>query len=128
MELDKDLQARQEARCLALQAQKAQESLRKFPQSKLDVITKAVADAFYAASRELAALAVEETGFGNVEDKITKNQFASKTVYENIEGMKTVGVLKENPEEKLWEIGVPVESSPPLCPAPIPHPLFVIRH
>jgi len=108
MELDKDLQARQEARCLALQAEKAQAALGKFPQSKLDAITKAVADAFYAASAELAAMAVEETGFGNVQDKVTKNQFASKTVYANMEGMKTVGVLKENHTEKLWEIGVPV--------------------
>jgi acyl-CoA reductase-like NAD-dependent aldehyde dehydrogenase len=108
MELDKDLQARQEARCLALQARKAQDILRKFSQDRLDAITKAVADAFYAASAELAQLAVEETGFGNVQDKITKNQFASKTVYENMEGMKTVGVLKEKTEEKLWEIGVPV--------------------
>ena len=108
MELDKDLQARQEARSLALQAQKAQAVLGKFPQSKLDTIVKAVADAFYAASKELAELAVQETGFGNVQDKITKNQFASKTVYENIRDMKTVGVLKEKPQEKLWEIGVPV--------------------
>ena len=108
MELDKDLQARQEARSLALQAQKAQAVLGKFPQSKLDTIVKAVADAFYAASKELAELAVQETGFGNVQDKITKNQFASKTVYENIRDMKTVGILKEKPQEKLWEIGVPV--------------------
>ena len=92
MELDKDLQARQEARELALRAQKAQAILGKFPQSKLDEIVKAVADAFYNASRELAEMAAQETGFGNVSDKITKNQFASNTVYENIKDMKTVGV------------------------------------
>jgi acyl-CoA reductase-like NAD-dependent aldehyde dehydrogenase len=51
-------------------------------------------------------MAVEETGFGNVEDKITKNQFASRDVLQAIRSMKTVGVLKENPG--LWEIGVPV--------------------
>ena len=108
MELDRDLQARQEARELALQAEKAQAILGKFPQSKLDAMVKAVADAFYTASRELAELAVQETGFGNASDKIIKNQFASKTVYETIKDMKTVGVLKESPREKLWEIGVPV--------------------
>ena len=108
MELDKDLQARQEARELALQAQKAQAVLGKFPQSKLDEIVRSVADAFYVSSKELAEMAVQETGFGNVPDKIIKNQFASKTVYENIKDMKTVGVLKESPQEKLWEIGVPV--------------------
>ena len=108
MELDKDLQARQEARLLAGQAELAQKQLAGFSQEKLDAITEAVAKAFYDSALELAELAVRETGFGNVEDKITKNQFASRTVCDAIRGMKTVGVLKESPEEKLWEIGVPV--------------------
>ena len=108
MELDKDLQARQEARLLAGQAELAQKQLAGFSQEKLDAITEAVAKAFYDSALELAELAVRETGFGNVEDKINKNQFASRTVCDAIRGMKTVGVLKESPEEKLWEIGVPV--------------------
>ena len=108
MELDKDLQARQEARRLARQAEKAQAELAKMSQEQLDRIVEAVAKAFCACASELAELAVRETGFGNVEDKITKNEFASKTVLASIRNMKTVGVLNENPEEKLWEVGVPV--------------------
>ncbi|HBK25455.1 MAG TPA: acetaldehyde dehydrogenase, partial [Clostridiales bacterium] len=49
-----------------------------------------------------------ETGFGNAEDKTTKNLFASQGVAEAVRGMKTVGLLREVPEKKLWEIGVPV--------------------
>ena len=56
----------------------------------------------------LADLAVRETGFGNVEDKIIKNRFASESVVEAVRGMKTVGILREVPGKKLWEIGVPV--------------------
>ena len=108
MELDKDLQARQEARCLAKQAELAQKQLARMSQQQLDNITEAVAAAFEKASIELAELAVRETGFGNAEDKTVKNQFASRTVLENIRPMKTVGVLKEDPGEKLWEVGVPV--------------------
>ena len=108
MELDKDLQARQEARELAKKAQTAQAALARMPQEKLDAIVEAVAKEFYAASLELAELAVRETGFGNTEDKITKNQFASRSVCDAVRDMKTVGVLKESPGEKLWEIGVPV--------------------
>ena len=93
---------------MAGQAELAQKQLAGFSQEKLDAITEAVAKAFYDSALELAELAVRETGFGNVEDKITKNQFASRTVCDAIRGMKTVGVLKESPEEKLWEIGVPV--------------------
>ena len=106
MQLDKDLQAKQEARNLAKQAELAQAALFGFSQEKLDAITRSVAEAFAAASAELAQMAVEETGFGNVNDKITKNQFASKTVLEAICPMKTVGILKEEPG--LWEVGVPV--------------------
>ena len=108
MELDKDLQARQEARCLAAKAQIAQKTLAAMPQGKLDAICQSVAAVFSAAAVELAELAVRETGFGNVEDKITKNRFASDRVWEAIRPMKTVGVLNKDPEDKLWQIGVPV--------------------
>ena len=108
MDFDKDLSARQEARLLCRQAQQAQQKLRTMSQSQLDTITEAIAKAFSNASAELADLAVRETGFGNVEDKMTKNQFASRTVLEAIRDMKTVGILRRHPEKKLWEVGVPV--------------------
>ena len=108
MEFDKDLAARQEARILCAQAEAAQKKLAGMSQQQLDAIVEAVAAEFSAAAVELAELAVRETGFGNPEDKVTKNRFASKTVADAVRGMKTVGVLKENPQEKLWEIGVPV--------------------
>jgi len=104
--MDKDLQARQEARDLCRQAKLAQKELFFFSQEKLDAITAAVAKAFEGAAAELAQMAVEETGFGNVDDKITKNQFASRSVLEAIAPMKTVGIL--NQEQGLWEVGVPV--------------------
>ena len=108
MELDKDLKARQEARCLAQRAENAQKILREMSQQQLDKIVAAIAESFCAHSEELARLAVQETGFGNPEDKAVKNRFASKQVYEAVKDMKTVGVLNRNPREKLWEIGVPV--------------------
>ena len=108
MEFDKDLMARQEARELLRQAEVAQKKLADYSQSQLDAIVKAICDAIYAAAPELADLAVRETGFGNVDDKITKNRFASRRVWEAVKDMKTVGVLKENDGEKLWEVGVPV--------------------
>ena len=120
MELDKDLQARQEARCLAQKAEQAQKQLAEMSQQQLDDITQAVSNAFYDRALELAELAVRETGFGNVEDKITKNQFASRTVWEAVRDMKTVGVLKESPGEKLWEVGVPVGMIAAIVPSTNP--------
>ena len=105
MELDKDLLARQEARALIAAAQSAQTSLAAFSQGQLDAIVEAITAAFSGQAAHLAELAVKETGFGNVADKITKNRFASLTVSQAVRGMKTVGVLSE--KEGLWEIGVP---------------------
>ena len=104
MELDKDLKARQEARCLARQAEEAQKILAQMSQEQLDKIAQAIAEAFYKESSALADMAVRETGFGNAEDKTTKNQFASRRVWEAVRDMKTVGVLSRNQKEKLWEI------------------------
>ena len=108
MEFDKDLAARQEARTLCLQAEAAAKQLRRMSQAQLDTIVEAIAKRFSRSARELAELAVQETGFGNPEDKTIKNQFASDNVLAAIRDMKTVGVLNENTQGKLWEIGVPV--------------------
>lgn len=108
MELDKDLSARQQARLLARQASVAQEALAKLSQEKLDTIVSAVAAAFSAEAEHLAALAVQETGFGNVPDKTIKNRFASEKVAAAIRDMKTVGILNVDEEKKIWEIGVSV--------------------
>lgn len=108
MEQFNDLRARQEARELALRAQEAQKALCEMEQSKLDQIVEAIASAFEKEAEKLAQMAVEETGFGNVPDKIRKNRFAARKVAEAVRGMKTVGVLKKDEGQRLWEIGVPV--------------------
>jgi len=108
MELDKDLAARQEARLLCQQAEKAQATLSQMSQQQLDAIVQAIAQKFSAAAVELAELAVRETGFGNPDDKVVKNRFASETVAAAVRDMKTVGVLNVREKEKLWEVGVPV--------------------
>lgn len=108
MEFDKDLTARQEARTLAKAAREAQHVLADMPQERLDAIVEAIAKAFAKEAAMLADMAVRETGFGNVEDKTTKNLFASEQVAEAVRGMKTVGLLREDREKHLWEIGVPV--------------------
>ena len=120
MELDKDLRSRQEARVLAKQAEKAQKALAACSQEQLDAIVEAVARAFYLEAGALAELAVKETGFGNRADKETKNRFASRDVAEAVRDMKTVGILREHPGGKLWEIGVPVGPIAAIVPSTNP--------
>ena len=107
-EFDEDLLARQEARTLCRRAGQAQQTLETLPQEKLDAIVRAMAAAFEGECASLAKMAVEETGFGNTQDKTEKNRFACQNVLRAIEPMKTVGILREDREKSLWEIGVPV--------------------
>ena len=120
MELDIDLSARQEARELARRAGKAQQALEKMDQAALDAIVRAMAAAFEPECAPLAKMAVEETGFGNTQDKTVKNRFACKTVHAAIADMKTRGILREIPEKRLWEIGVPVGGIAAIVPSTNP--------
>ncbi|UNK16855.1 acetaldehyde dehydrogenase (acetylating) [Paenibacillus sp. N3/727] len=118
--LDKDLRSIQEVRDLIKKAKEAQAQLADMTQEQIDAIVKAVADAGYKHSEKLAKMANEETGFGRWQDKIIKNTFASKHVYESIKDMKTVGVLKEDKVHKVMEVAVPVGVIAGLIPSTNP--------
>ena len=90
---DRDLTSIGEARDRARRAKAAQPSLERLTQQQVDTIVDKMAAAATAEAEPLAALAVQETGFGVVEDKVRKNLFASRTVHEFIRPMKTVGVI-----------------------------------
>lgn len=108
MELDKDLRSRQETRDLVNKAKAAADILAGWDQAQIDRVVKAISDAGLAHARELAEMACAETGFGNVPDKIRKNEFAAGRVYEAIRDQKTVGIIAEHPSEKILDVGVPV--------------------
>lgn len=97
----------QEARSKVSRAYAAFQKYRLFSQQQIDEVVEAMAEAGRANARRLAEMAVEETGYGNVRDKIAKNLLNADLLARTIRGMKTVGVLREVPEEKIVEIGVP---------------------
>ena len=108
MELSKDLRSRQEVRDLVQAAQQAQEQLCRMDQSAIDRIVEAIAKAGADHAEELAQAACRETGFGNATDKKVKNCFAANKVYDAIRHQKTVGILREDKEQKIWDVAVPV--------------------
>lgn len=109
MELkDKDLISVQEARNLLKEAKAAQQELAKMNQQQIDGIVQAISQAGASNAETLAKAAQEETGFGKWQDKVIKNLFASETVYQAIKDEKTIGILREDKEHKVWDIGVPV--------------------
>lgn len=90
---------------------KAHEAVLKFEgytQEQVDTIVAAMALAASEHSLELAHEAVKETGRGVVEDKDTKNRFASESVYHSIKDDKTVGVIGENKVAGSVEIASPL--------------------
>src|SRR5215203_6423252 len=107
LQTDKDLTSISEARALARAAKQAQPILAEFTQEQIDRIVTAMADAVTPHAEALASLAVEETGYGVVADKVQKNLFASRRVYEFIAPMKTVGVVNRIEERKIIEIAEP---------------------
>ena len=77
-------------------------------QEDVDRITRAMALAGQSAHMELARMAVEETGRGIMEDKVTKNIFATEYVYHSIKYDKTVGIIEDNAEEDFMLVAEPV--------------------
>ncbi|MBM3818870.1 MAG: aldehyde dehydrogenase family protein [Acidimicrobiia bacterium] len=104
---DKDLASIAEARALARAARQAQTQLAELSQEQIDGIVAAMADAVTPHAEALATLAVEETGYGVVADKVQKNLFSSHQVYEFIRPMRTVGVVNRIEEKKIVEIAEP---------------------
>ncbi len=104
---DRDLTSIQEARRLAQRAKRVAPLLAELTQEQIDRAVDAMAAASRAKAEEFARLAVEETGYGVVTDKIQKNLFASERVYEFIRPMKTVGVVARHDERKVVEIAEP---------------------
>ena len=89
-------------------AQKALDEFMALNQEQIDTIVKAMTLAGLDKHMELAKMAVEETGRGVYEDKITKNMFATEYVYHSIKNEKTVGVIAENDLEDYEIIAEPV--------------------
>jgi len=118
--MDKDLQSIQEARDLLARAKEAQLAFKSFTQEKVDKVVKAMADAGFTAAEKLAKMAVEETGFGKAADKKLKNEFATKRVWESIKDLKTVGVINDDKEKRIIEIGEPMGVVAALIPSTNP--------
>src|SRR5688572_19876977 len=104
---DKDLASISEARALARAARQAQPLLAELSQEQIDAIVAAMANAVTPQAEALARLAVDETGYGVVADKVQKNLFASCQVYDVIRPMRTVGVVDRIEVNKIIEIAEP---------------------
>ncbi|WP_324177473.1 bifunctional acetaldehyde-CoA/alcohol dehydrogenase [Ligilactobacillus salivarius] len=93
---------------LVEKALKAEQEYSTFSQEQVDKIVAAAALAGSEAALILAHEAVDETGRGVVEDKDTKNRFATENVYNAIKNDKTVGVIEEDKIKGEVKIAAPL--------------------
>ena len=105
---DYDLQSVQEARNLARLGKIATDKLADYTEEQIDKILQNMVRVAEENAVMLAKMAVEETGFGKVEDKTYKNHMASTIVYNYIKDMKCSGIIHEDPVNKMMEVADPV--------------------
>jgi acetaldehyde dehydrogenase (acetylating) len=118
--MDKDLASIQEARDLVAAAHEAWKSWSRATQEQVDRVCAAMAEAGYQASERLGRLAQEETGYGVALHKKLKNEFGSRMVWESIRDVKTVGVIRQDPARRLYEIAWPMGVVAALVPSTNP--------
>jgi len=119
-EFDADLISVQEARTLATAARAAQQKWAQATQVEVDRVCAAMAEAGAAAAQNLAAMAVEETGFGVLEHKTLKNQLCSTILWDTLRDVKTVGVIERDEERRLFRVALPMGVVAALVPSTNP--------
>jgi len=117
---DKDLLSVQEVRELVAAAKKAQQELAGKTQAHVDRIVHSIANAGVRNAQRLAEMAVEETGFGIVDDKVIKNIFASRMVYERVKDLKTIGEVARDDTLSVRTYAVPMGVVAGLIPSTNP--------
>jgi sulfoacetaldehyde dehydrogenase len=95
---------------LVRRARAAQKIFERSTQAQLDEAALAAGWAIMNPehNRELAELAVRDTGLGVVADKITKNHRKTLGLLRDLAGAKSTGVIAERPELGITEIARPV--------------------
>lgn len=93
---------------LIRRARSAQETIEFWPQEKVDLMVSAVGWETYQQAAEIAKLAVEETEMGVYEHKLLKHQKKTLGTLRDLHGVKTIGVIEEDPVKGLIKIAKPV--------------------
>ena len=102
--------AQERVAALVARARAAQRVAEHYDQARVDELVAAAGWALIepGRNRELAELAVLDTGIGNVEDKVRKNHRKTLGLLRDLQGARSVGVIAEDAVKGLVEIARPV--------------------
>lgn len=119
-DLDKDLKAIQQARRLAERCRVAQREFATASAEQVEAVCDAVSRAAFKEARRLAEMANAETGYGVVEHKVVKNEFAARNVWDSIRKATTVGVIERDERRKMVVLAEPMGVVAALTPSTNP--------
>ncbi|HET6375675.1 MAG TPA: aldehyde dehydrogenase family protein, partial [Methylocella sp.] len=100
--------AQTEIQSLIARARSAQAAIESYSQEEADGLATSVGWQVYKSREALAKLAVEEGGFGNVPDKVTKIALRVLGTLADMASIKTCGVIEEDAARGLIKIAKPV--------------------
>lgn len=89
-------------------ARAAASAFRALDQAAVDRVVLAMVVAGLDEAVGLAELAVQETGFGVIEDKVIKNYVATEFLYDYLKDKRSVGVIAEDAEHGIEWVAEPV--------------------
>ena len=89
-------------------ARTAQAAFEHFTQKQVDGIVRDIGKYVYDHARMLSQLACDETGIGNLEDKVLKKQGKSRAIWNSLKGKKSRGVILMDHENNLLHIAKPM--------------------
>ena len=89
-------------------ARGAANALRRLDQEAVDRIVWAMTVAGLEQALELAELAMEETRFGVLEDKVLKNYIATEFLYDYLKDKRSVGVIEEDRGRAIQYVAEPI--------------------
>jgi acetaldehyde dehydrogenase/alcohol dehydrogenase len=121
---EKDQSLNERVEHLVRQARLSAAVFSQYSQEQVDKIVKAMALAAIDNATKMAMSAREETRMGLLEDKVLKNLVASEYLYSQIRNKKTVGIIKEFPEDNMVEIAEPIGVI--LALAPVTNPTSTV--
>jgi succinate-semialdehyde dehydrogenase len=89
-------------------AREAQRIFETFPQQSIDNIVRDIGKYVYDNAELLSQMAIDDTGIGNLQDKIQKCRGKSSVIWNNLKGKKSRGIIGEDNEKGLIFVAKPM--------------------
>jgi succinate-semialdehyde dehydrogenase len=105
---------------LVAQARAAQALFEDFSQQQVDAIVRDLGKYVYDNAESIAAAAHAETGLGTYEDKVAKAKGKARTIWHNLKGKKSRGIIGEDDDAGLIFVAKPMGVVAAVCPVTNP--------